>query len=223
MLGQEVGCFAEMLACDRSQLTPHSLLKSKPSRSMLDTHDAVLIGGSGDFSAAGEGEWLERTFDALRDLHTLSKPTFGSCWGFQALCRALGGDCVHDLANAELGSIAMTLTDAGRDDPLFAGLPATFLGHSGHEDRVTDLPADAELLASSATVPQQAVRFTGKPIYATQFHPELTAKTFFERIAAYPKYVEQIAGVSIDEFRKRCHETPEANGLLRRFVDIVLA
>lgn len=226
ILPQEVGCFAQAFGSERSQITIHSLLTGAPSRSLLDSHDLVLLGGSGDYSAAadiddGQNSWLIRTFDVLRELHALSKPTFASCWGFQAICRALGGDCIHDPPHAELGTIELRLTDAGRNDPVFGELPTTLLGFAGHQDRVNKLPPDALLLASSDRVAEQAIRFEGKPIYATQFHPELTRATLIERVEAYPEYVEKIAGVPLEEFVIDLCETPESNQLLRRMVNVL--
>ncbi len=218
MRGQEVGCFARALGCTNDQITTHDLLAAFPKTEVVQRHDVVLLGGSGDYSAAGEGEWLERILDGLRTLYDNGKPTFASCWGFQAFSRALGGVCVHDPEHAELGAMAMHLSSAGAQDPVFGALPATFLGLSGHEDRVTTLPPGAVLLASSVRVAQQAYTFPDKPIYATQFHPELTKQTFIERIVAYPRYVEQISGLSLEEFEQECQETPAANSLLRRFV-----
>lgn len=229
---QEVECFAAAIGCGVDRISTHSLLGGAPTGRLLNRHDAVLIGGSGAYSAArAEANgierpapaWLEPAFDALRHLHACSKPAFASCWGFQAFCRAIGGDCVHDLAHAELGPTEMQLTTAGAADPLFGSvLPERFFAHAGHEDRVTKLPAGATLLASSDTVANQAIVFAGKPIYATQFHPELTAAALIERVAAYPKYVQQIAGVPLAEFRHDVVDTPEANGLLPRFVEIAL-
>ncbi|MEM6656348.1 MAG: type 1 glutamine amidotransferase [Planctomycetota bacterium] len=226
VIAQEVRCFAETLGCEPSQLTTHSLLEGPPPRALLDANDLVLIGGSGDYSAAspiaaGENPWLASAFDALRDLHADAKPTFASCWGFQAFCRALGGDCVRDEAAAELGSIPLNLTNAGRDDPVFGVLPSAFLGHAGHQDRVNRLPPDAVLLASSDRVAEQAVRFADKPIYATQFHPELTRATLIERVEAYPEYVEQIAGVPLPRFAETLAETPDANTLISKMVQVV--
>jgi GMP synthase (glutamine-hydrolysing) len=221
MRGQEVGCFTAALGCPEDRISTHDLLASFPSPEAVKRHDVVLLGGSGDYSAAGEGEWLERILDGLRTLHDAGKPTFASCWGFQAFSRALGGVCVHDPEHAELGSIAMHLSDAGAQDPVFGTLPATFLGLSGHEDRVTILPPGAVLLASSDLVAQQAYTFPDKPVYATQFHPELTKRTIIQRVVAYPRYVEQISGLPLEEFERECQETPEANSLLRRFVEVV--
>lgn len=221
MRAQEVTRFAWALGCHEGQIATHDLLKAFPTRDVLDSYDAVLFGGSGDYSAAGEGEWLERILDGMRSLHDQGKPTFASCWGFQAFARAMGGECVHDPAHAELGPVDLRLTEAGRADPVFGALPRRFQGQAGHEDRVSRLPAGAVLLASTRRVAEQAYTFPGKPIYATQFHPELDREALIGRLRAYPRYVQRIAGVPLAMFEAQCGETPEANTLLRRFVEHV--
>jgi GMP synthase (glutamine-hydrolysing) len=221
MRAQEVRCFARALACDAAAIEVFDLLAAAPTTVRLKAADVILLGGSGHYSAAGEGAWLERALDALREIHSLARPTFASCWGFQAMARAMGGSCVNDLPNAEVGTIELRLTDAGRSDPLFGQLPATFLAQAGHEDHVVELPADAVLLASSGRVAEQAFRFANRPIYCTQFHPELDRTALLERVRAYPEYVERSSGMSYGEFLASLHETPEANSLLRRFVALL--
>ncbi len=218
MCPQEVGCFTRALQCAPEQIRPFDLLKGHPSHRQWDAVDMVLLGGSGDYSVAQGGPWLERVLDTMRDLHARSKPTFASCWGFQAMAKALGGDVVTDLARAELGTLDLCLTEAGEHDPLFGPLGPTPLVHMGHQDIVDRLPADAVLLASTDRVENQAFRFAGKPIYCTQFHPELTVKGMTERLQAYPEYVAKIAGMPLDAFLQTLAETPETNALLRRFV-----
>jgi GMP synthase (glutamine-hydrolysing) len=68
-------------------------------------------------------------------------------------------------------------------------------------------------------VREQAFRFDGRPIYCTQFHPELDRAAMIERVIAYPEYVERIAAIPHDEFVAKVRETPEANSLLKRFVE----
>ncbi len=218
MRAQEVQCFARMLECDLSDIEVFDLLASALPLEKLQSADMILLGGSGHYSAAGDGEWLERALDGMREIHRAAKPTFASCWGFQAMARALGGCCVNDLPNAEVGTIELTLTEAGYNDPLFGQLPPVFAAQAGHEDRVIELPRDAVLLASSPRVAEQAFRFVGRPIYCTQFHPELDRAAMLERLVAYPEYVARIARVSYDDFVQNLRETPEANSLLRRFV-----
>ena len=79
----------------------------------------------------------------------LSKPTFASCWGFQALAKALGGSVVSDITRAELGTCELQLTQAGQRDPVFRQLGASFYAQVGHHDTVDVLPADAVPLARS--------------------------------------------------------------------------
>jgi GMP synthase (glutamine-hydrolysing) len=196
----------------------------------LQSADMILLGGSGHYSAADNPSepgrprpWLERALEAMREIHRIAKPTFASCWGFQAMARALGGRCVKDLPNAEVGTIELMLTEAGRADPLFGELPPLFAAQAGHEDRVVELPPDAVLLASSPRVAEQAFRFAGRPIYCTQFHPELNCAAMLERLVAYPEYVARIARVPYDHFVQNLRETPEANALLRRFVTVFVA
>ena len=43
-----------------------------------------------------------------------------------------------------------------------------------HGDQVQDLPDNFELIASTATAPIAAIQHASKPIYALQFHPEVT-------------------------------------------------
>jgi GMP synthase (glutamine-hydrolysing) len=161
---------------------------------------------------------LAITLDTLREIHRIAKPTFASCWGFQAMARAMGGECLNDVPNAEVGTIELQLTDAGHADPVFSILPLQFAAHAGHEDHVVRLPPDAKLLASSPRVAEQAFRFAGRPIYCTQFHPELDRAAMLERVIAYPEYIARIARISFDEFIQNVRETPEANSLLRSFV-----
>lgn len=220
MAAQEVRCFARMLGCEISAIEVFDLLSAAPPVDKLTKPDMLLLGGSGHYSAASEGAWLERALECMREIHRLSKPTFASCWGFQAMARAMGGKCVNDLPNAEVGTVELQLTQAGRADPLFGQLPPVFRGQAGHGDHVVELPPDAVLLASSNRVREQAFRFAGRPIYCTQFHPELDRNALMERVIAYPEYVARIARIPCDDFIQSCQETPEANSLLRRFIEL---
>ncbi|MEM7316471.1 MAG: gamma-glutamyl-gamma-aminobutyrate hydrolase family protein, partial [Planctomycetota bacterium] len=103
MRSQEVATFAEALDTDPSRIETWDLLGGEPRQSRLDACHIVLIGGSGDYSAAADDPWLDSAFSAMRQLYEQSKPTFASCWGFQAMARALGGRTITDLDRAELG------------------------------------------------------------------------------------------------------------------------
>lgn len=217
----EIRCFARALACDRDQILIHDLIRKEPRREQFHEVDAVLIGGSGKYSVAEGGPWLPAALDAFEYLYTDSIPTFASCWGFQAFARALGGRVVTDLTRAELGSLYVTLTDAGKVDPIFGKLPTRFYCQLGHQDIVDELPENAILLASSERVENQAFTFAGKPIYATQFHPEMARDDLLTRMAAYPEYLTKITGMTVEEFQATCQETPESSSLMQHFSNMV--
>ena len=221
MRAQEIDCFARALRCSKEQIDVFDVLQGVPTRHQLDGVDLVLLGGSGDYSVAAGGDWLAAALEAMRELDERCKPTFASCWGFQAMARALGGQVVTDLTRAELGTERLHLTPAGRADPIFGSLPSSFVAPMGHQDIVDSLPGNAELLASTDLVTNQAFRIRGKPIYCTQFHPELTRAALLERVIAYPEYVQKIAGVPYEQFATGCVEVPEAGQLLPRFVQHV--
>ncbi|MFV2066267.1 MAG: type 1 glutamine amidotransferase [Pirellulales bacterium] len=221
MRHHEVTCFGRAIGCPPERISVFDLLSGAPAPSVLTACDVVLLGGSGHYSAAGEGEWLERTLDVLRGIHALGLPTFASCWGFQAMARAMGGVVRHDPSLAELGTITLRLTACGEQDPLFGPLGPTFKGQAGHEDSVIELPPGAIRLASSDRVENQAYRFSDRPIYCTQFHPELRRADLLARLQAYPEYVRNLSGLPLEEFAQRCEETPEAATLLPRFVALL--
>ena len=214
---QEVASFARALDTAATDIAVFDLLTSALEDWHLAGIDMVLLGGSGHYSAAGSGAWLDRALDSLRFVHDRSIPTFASCWGFQAMARALGGEVIHDLSRAEIGTHRLKLTEAGRADPVFGPLAETFFGQMGHEDVVTQLPPSAVLLASTDKVQNQAYRIADRPIYCTQFHPELNCANLLERVHHYPNYIRKIAGMEPDQFAAMIHETPEAETLLTRF------
>lgn len=214
----EIFCFARALDSPRGQITAVDLLCHPPAPSQVDRADMVLLGGSGDYSVTDQAVWLDLAFDVLRRIVELRKPLFASCWGFQALAQALGGQVAHDPRCAELGTIELCLTEAGEQDPVFKSLGPRFTAQAGHQDQVVALPAEAVLLASSRRVPAQAYRLDQRPIYCTQFHPELTRDDFLARLRAYPSYVRYAAGLSIEEFASQVSETPQVQPLIRRLV-----
>ena len=218
---QEVDCFARALGCQRHQIRVLDLLSAAPSQSQLHRVDMVLLGGSGHYYVSGEGDWLDRALDGMRLLYQLAKPTFASCWGFQAMAHALGGRVIHDPDRAELGTQSVQLTTAGRDDPVFGPLGDVFLAQMGHTDRVVDLPPGTTRLATTERVRNQAFRFDRRPIYCTQFHPELDRDALIRRVEVYPEYIRTITGLSREQFSQSCQDTPQARALLPRFVQHV--
>ena len=222
MAAQEVLCFARSLPCTSSNIEVFDLLSGAPTTLALKRTDVVLIGGSGEHSVVRGGPWLSRALDTMTELYAKSRPTFASCWGFQAMAQALGGTVVTDRDRAEVGTAWVELTHDGEADPVFGPLGKRFRVPIGHEDVVTKIPKSARLLASSDLVENQAFVFLDKPIYATQFHPELNRADLVARLTKYTEYLPLTGHKSIKEFEDNTPETPESESILPRFLKEVL-
>ena len=222
MREHEIQCFSRSFRCDPDRIRIFDLLSGVPSKRELDEADAVLLGGSGDYSVAKGGPWLPAALETMSQLHETSKPTFASCWGFQAMARAMGGEVVTDRSRAEVGTLWLELTSAGKKDPVFGPLGDRFQVQIGHQDIVTKLPEGATVLASSPSVEIEAFCFDGKPIYCTQFHPELDRDGIIARITQYPAYLPLTGYATLEDLSAATPETPETEAILRRFVSVTL-
>lgn len=223
MREQEARSFVRALHTTPAQLDVFDLLSRPLLASDCQRADVILLGGAGHYSVAqnvGEaGPWLEQALASLRLVYELGRPMFASCWGFQALARVLGGRVERHRDRAEVGTHALQLTDEGLADPVFGPLGREFFGQSGHEDHVVELPPGAVRLATSPLAVNQAYRLSDRPVYCTQFHPELNREDLMGRVQAYPHYVEEVAGIPFEQFASSVRDTPETEQLLRRFAE----
>jgi len=221
---EERAAFANRLGVDEPCVLPFDLLADEISYNRVtDDVDAILVGGSGTYSVLDDAPWLYGFFDLLGSLANTGFPTFASCFGFQGLVVALGGEIRHDEDNAEVGSFDLTATSAAREDSVFSVLPDQFVAQEGHKDRAFALPSVLTNLASSDRCPFQAVRVGDSPVYATQFHPELTGQDNQLRFKRYFDMYSEAFGASqaqsmLDAFRP----SPEANALLTRFKQLLI-
>lgn len=144
-------------------------------------------------------------------------PFFGACYGIGALVVHQGG--VIDRTYGEpAGTVAVSLTDVGRADPVFGQLPETFGAFVGHKEAVAVVPMSAEVLASSPGCPVHALR-VGANVYATQYHPELDAVGMCVRVDAYVHegYFEPAAAEEVKDAARRADVT-HAGEALAHFV-----
>jgi GMP synthase (glutamine-hydrolysing) len=223
MRDHEVECFATSLGVPRGAVEVVDMLATTPSRATLRGARAALMGGSGDYSSLDPHPWISRMVGYVRDeVLEADVPTFASCFGLQVLTLALGGRMTRDPSNREVGTVTLRTTAAAAKDPLFSAMPATFHGQAGHTDRAVETPPGAVLLASSDRCVVNAFRVEGKPVWATQFHPELDPDAVAKRYMAYmEKYPppDLPPGVPASEapFLKRLQPSPHATRLLQRF------
>jgi GMP synthase (glutamine-hydrolysing) len=157
---------------------------------------------------------LNRLLDSVVEANF---PFLGACYGVGALGRHQGG-IVDRRYSEPVGTVRVTLTAAGRGDPLLRDLPAEFDAFTGHKEAVSELPGHAVLLASSAGCPVQAFR-VGANVYATQFHPELDVAGLCTRIDVY-KDAGYFDPSKADELKAeaRRSEVSHPPAILRAFV-----
>ena len=135
-------------------------------------HAGLIVTGSVK-SVLRPEPWMEALAALLRRAEHLGAPLLCVCFGCQMLAQARGGRVVLGPEGWEIGAVEVTLTAAGRLDPLFEGLPSPLPVLATHEDRVETLPPGGVLLAGNDSAPIQAFR-AGESVWGVQFHPEAT-------------------------------------------------
>ena len=217
MAAHEHQCFARTLDVPLADIMIHSLLEGAPPKDVLEQIDAILVGGSGDYSVLGDEPFIRTFLEFLEKVVVGQKfPTFASCFGFQGLVLAGGGDVICDQEGAEVGTFKLHLTDQGRTDPLMAEVGRTFYAQLGHKDRADRLPSGMINLAFSEKAPYQALRVADAPIFATQFHPELTREDNEMRYRTYwESYGDHLQ--EEDPVLSSLRESPETSRLLPRW------
>jgi GMP synthase (glutamine-hydrolysing) len=225
MADHERECVTRRVGAQAVELATRNALVEEARVKWLDDADAIVIGGSGSYSVhhPASARWVEplrRVLDAALERRV---PGFGICFGHQLLGHHLGTAVQTDEAHAEVGTIELSLTEAGRADELFSVLDPDFVAHTGHSDHVRATPPGVELMASNDRLATQAFRVRGAPFFTTQFHPDLSGAEAICRYLAYqrslsPSFREEHATLAAAHFRPGADV---AVALLGRFVEIV--
>ncbi len=158
-------------------------------------YDALwVMGGPMDVWEETEHPWLKAEKQAIRDWVQAGRPYMGLCLGHQLLGAALGGK-VGKMQQAEVGILDITLTAAGRADPLFAGIANPFQALQWHGAAVLESPPGAVILGESPVCANQAMR-VGTLAYGLQCHTELTTRTVGEwgAVPAYACALDETLG-----------------------------
>ena len=100
----------------------------------------------------------------------LNVPLLGICYGMQTLAEQMGGQVISS-SHKEFGHAELILKN---ESNLFKGLSNNENVWMSHGDQVQDLPDNFKLIASTKNAPIAAMQHEAKPIYALQFHPEVT-------------------------------------------------
>ena len=100
----------------------------------------------------------------------LNVPILGICYGMQTLAEQFGGQVI----SSEFKEFGYSELKVKTNCVLFSNLEKTLNVWMSHGDQVQDLPDNFDLVAASTSAPIAAMQHTTKPIYALQFHPEVT-------------------------------------------------
>ncbi len=164
------------------------------SKEIVDDFDALFIGGSSDATVRDEETYrfVKCCRRLIRYCYEKNLPVLASCFGFQLAVKELGGEVILDKDNMEIGMYELMLTSKAKDDPLLYDYPEVFHVVSGHKERALTIPKDTTLLAYTELCPYHLIKFTDKPFYGFQFHPEVDRKDLIARIKRYQeRYLDE--------------------------------
>jgi GMP synthase (glutamine-hydrolysing) len=166
------------------------------SRELLECDLLVVLGGPIGAYEEDKYPFLLQELNLLERRLAATRPTLGICLGAQLLARALGGR-VYPGPQKEIGWAPIELTEAGKQSAAWHLENGPVLHWHGD---TFDLPAGAELLASTAICKNQAFRH-GNSTLAFQFHPEATAKNFEQWLIGHCCEIAGVPGLSVNALR----------------------
>lgn len=144
-------------------------------------------------------------------------PFLGACSGMGLLGQYCGTK-ISEKYSEPVGSVAVTITEEGRKDPILKGLPKIFNALVGHKEACDEVPDGAVLLVTSKKCPVQMFRIK-KNIYASQFHPEADSEEFVLRVNIYKDsgyFPPEISDRLIASLQKL--DVPIPKEILKRFI-----
>jgi GMP synthase-like glutamine amidotransferase len=130
----------------------------------------LLIVMGGPMSVNDPDPWIAEETSFIRSALLAGQPVLGICLGSQFMAKALGAT-VRSGKKLEIGMTPISLTQEGKQDPVFGSCPETFEVFEWHGE-VFDLPKDCVPLAGSDIAPLQAFR-CGSRAYGLLFHLEM--------------------------------------------------
>ena len=174
-------------------LKPGDLLQLRAEQAPLpvihpDDYSGIIIGG-GQYNTSDEVKSdIQRRVEADLGLivdTALAQhvPLLGLCYGVGIVTQHLGG-LIDRTYGETTSAVEISLTEHGRVDPLFEGVPDSFMAFVGHKEACSRTPNDSVLLATGTACPVQSFR-VGERAYVTQFHPELDVERLVERMVIY--------------------------------------
>jgi len=132
----------------------------------MSSYDGIIMSGSprGD-------DIVDHHLPHFQWIKTCDIPIFGICAGHHITGKLYGAQLLRSVEK-EVGDNFLYIR---QKDPIFNGCPGKFLVRQNHHDSIT-LPKDFILLAHSQGCRVSMMKHPAKPLYTTQFHPEILNK-----------------------------------------------
>ncbi|WP_432839108.1 type 1 glutamine amidotransferase [Dactylosporangium sp. CA-092794] len=168
---------AEVTRLGPDQIHMVNVADGDPLPDTIEAHG--IIGGGSMHSSYEELPWIRAVKRFLTEAQRRGVPELHICWSHQAKAETAGAVCKVAHHGRRFGIERLTLTPAGRRDPLFHGLPDAFDVFTSHVDAVYDVPRTSPLgpvteLAHGAVYRNESLSI-GATARTLQVHPELTA------------------------------------------------
>ena len=180
---RECGVFCEILPCD-----------VEPQRIQEYGASGIILSGS------HQSAYEESTDRAPELVFELGVPVLGICYGMQTMAMQLGGKVeagtVREFGHAQIRAQGHTKLFEGIQDETNEqghGLLNVWMSHG---DKVTELPPNFKLMASTPSCPIAGMADEARGFYAVQFHPEVTHTQKGKEILA--RFVREICGCKGD-------------------------
>lgn len=156
---REIGVYCEI----------HPFSMSSDAIQVFHAKGVILSGGPQTVTSSTTPRAPECVFD-------LNVPVLGICYGMQTMAEQLGGK-VSQSNMREFGHAMVSMQSSSQlfqnMVPSQPNLNAMDVWMS-HGDKITQLPEDFEVIASSDNAPIAAMSCEAKQLYGVQFHPEVT-------------------------------------------------
>jgi len=119
----------------------------------------------------------------------LGIPILGICYGMQVIAHFLGGKVEKGLKR-EYGKSTLTIADSSCT--LFKNLPQTIIVWNSHGDKLTAIPKDFVVVATTENSDFAAIEHPRKKIFGLQFHPEVAHTPLGKEILS--NFVHSVCG-----------------------------
>ncbi|MFH1727594.1 MAG: homoserine O-succinyltransferase [Pseudomonadota bacterium] len=180
---------------------------------IIDSH--IILSGS-EVSICDDIEWAKPLIELVQKAYEKNISTIGICYGHQLIAKAIQGpSSVRKAARAEFGWFPIKFH---KQDSLFKNIDSEIKCMHCHFDEVTNLDERFEILAASENCSVQAFRIKNKPIWGTQFHPEIEVLEGYKIIdwfsSEYPKL-----DFNKDKAMQEAVDSDLANKIFNNFLD----